>query len=205
MTSAEELRAVMSALVGFAAVQEQLLLAGAQQAEPGDASCWAALPLVAHNTEFTRQQVQRLRAIRSGQAPPDFAEADHRSAALVCRAIRAARRLGRAGQLAGERRTARGGARGSLGRSAGSFPASLAAREAAVASGNRARFLASGRASGRVLPQPWSGGPGRGTCRGSRGADLQPRRPRSGPRYGQLQPGLRAWPAPACSMTRRQP
>ena len=82
MTSAEELRAVMSALVGFAAVQEQLLLAGAQQAEPGDASCWAALPLVAHNTEFMRQQVQRLRAIRSGQPPPDFAEADHWSAAL---------------------------------------------------------------------------------------------------------------------------
>lgn len=82
MTSAAELRAVMTALVGFAAVQEQLLLAGAQQAEPGDASCWAALPLVAHNTEFMRQQVQRLRAVRCGQAPPDFAEADHRSAAL---------------------------------------------------------------------------------------------------------------------------
>jgi tetratricopeptide (TPR) repeat protein len=82
MTSAAELRAVITGLTGFAAVQEQLLLAEPQQAEPGDASCWAALPTVAHNTDFARQQVQRLRAIRVGQAPPEFAEADHRSAAL---------------------------------------------------------------------------------------------------------------------------
>jgi tetratricopeptide (TPR) repeat protein len=82
MTSTAELRAVMTGLAGFAAVQEQLLLAGARQAEPGDASCWAALPTVAHNTEFARQQVQRLRAIRSGQEPPEFEAADHRSAAL---------------------------------------------------------------------------------------------------------------------------
>ena len=38
--------------------------------------------MVAHNTEFRRQQVQRLRAIRCGQAPPEFAEVDHASAAL---------------------------------------------------------------------------------------------------------------------------
>jgi tetratricopeptide (TPR) repeat protein len=82
MTSAAELRAAITGLTGFAAVQEQLLLAEAQQAEPGDASCWAALPTVAHNTDFARQQVQRLRAIRSRHAPPEFAEADHRSAAL---------------------------------------------------------------------------------------------------------------------------
>ena len=82
MTSAEGLRAVMTGLVGFAAAQEQLLVASAQQAEAGDASCWAALPIIAHNTEFKRQQVQRLRAIRSGQAPPEFADADHRSPGL---------------------------------------------------------------------------------------------------------------------------
>jgi tetratricopeptide (TPR) repeat protein len=82
MTSAAKLREVLTGLAGFAAVQEQLLLAGAQQAEPGDASCWAALPTVAHNAEFARQQVQRLRSIRCGQAPPEFGEADHRSAAL---------------------------------------------------------------------------------------------------------------------------
>jgi len=72
----------MTGLVGFAAVQEQLLVAGAPQAETGDASSWAALPIIAHNTEFKRQQLQRLRAIRSGQQPPEFAEADHRSAGL---------------------------------------------------------------------------------------------------------------------------
>lgn len=82
MTSAARLRPVMTGLVGFAAAQEQLLVAGVQRAETGDASCWAALPIIAHNTEFKRQQVQRLRAIRSGQAPPAFAEADHQSAAL---------------------------------------------------------------------------------------------------------------------------
>jgi tetratricopeptide (TPR) repeat protein len=82
MTGAAELRGIMTGLTGFAAVQEQLLLAAAEQAEPGDASCWAALPLVAHATEFARQQVQRLRAIRSGQAPPEFAAVDHRSAGL---------------------------------------------------------------------------------------------------------------------------
>ena len=38
--------------------------------------------MVAHNTEFRRQQVQRLRAIRSRQTPPEFAEVDHASAAL---------------------------------------------------------------------------------------------------------------------------
>jgi hypothetical protein len=72
----------MTGLVGFAAVQEQLLIARAERTEPGDASRWAALPIIAHNTEFKHQQVQRLRAIRSGQAPPEFAEADHRSAGL---------------------------------------------------------------------------------------------------------------------------
>jgi hypothetical protein len=82
MTSAAALRAVMTGLVGFAAVHEQLLVAGAPQAETGDASSWAALPIIAHNTEFKRQQLQRLRAIRSGQQPPEFAEADHRSAGL---------------------------------------------------------------------------------------------------------------------------
>lgn len=82
MTSAAALRGVMTGLVGFAAAQEQLLVAGAQQTEPGDPSCWAALPLVVHNTEFRRQQVQRLRAVRSGHAPPEFADADHLSADL---------------------------------------------------------------------------------------------------------------------------
>jgi hypothetical protein len=80
MTDVPALRAAIAGLIGFAAGQEQVLLAAAPPGEQGDPSCWAALPLIAHNTEFRRQQVQRLRAIRSGQAPPEFAEVDHRSA-----------------------------------------------------------------------------------------------------------------------------
>ena len=79
MTDLPALRAAIAGLISFAAGQEQVVLAAAPQGEQGDPSCWAALPLVAHNTEFRRQQVQRLRAIRSGQAPPEFAEVDHRS------------------------------------------------------------------------------------------------------------------------------
>jgi len=82
MTEVPALRAAIAGLISFAAGQEQVVLAAAPQTEPGDPSCWAALPLIAHNTEFRRQQVQRLRAIRSGQAPPEFAEVDHRSPEL---------------------------------------------------------------------------------------------------------------------------
>jgi hypothetical protein len=82
MTDVPALRAAIAALIGFAAGEEQVLLAAAPQDEAGDPSWWAALPLIAHNTEFRRQQVQRLRAIRSGQAPPEFTEVDHGSAGL---------------------------------------------------------------------------------------------------------------------------
>ncbi len=79
MTDIPALRAAIAGMIGFSASSEQVLLAAAPPAETGGPSCWAALPLVAHNTEFRRQQVQRLRAIRAGSAPPDFAEADHGS------------------------------------------------------------------------------------------------------------------------------
>jgi hypothetical protein len=79
MSDIASLRATIAGLTGFAASEEQVLLASAPQGESGNPSCWAALPLVAHNTEFRRQQVQRLRAVRSGQAPPEFTEVDHRS------------------------------------------------------------------------------------------------------------------------------
>ena len=79
MSDLASLRATIAGLTGFAASEEQVLLASAPQGESGNPSCWAALPLVAHNTEFRRQQVQRLRAVRSGQAPPEFTEVDHRS------------------------------------------------------------------------------------------------------------------------------
>jgi hypothetical protein len=75
-------RAAVAGLIGLAATAEQVLLATAVPADSGSPQLWAALPVVAHNTEFRRQQVQRLRAVRSGQAPPEFAEVDHRSAEL---------------------------------------------------------------------------------------------------------------------------
>jgi hypothetical protein len=70
-------------LLSFAAAEEQLLLAAAARnngQDPGGPDRWAAVPLVAHNTDFRRQQIQRLHAVRNGTVPPAFAEIDHTSA-----------------------------------------------------------------------------------------------------------------------------
>jgi hypothetical protein len=82
VTAGEGLRAAVTGLIALAAAAEQELLAEPRPAAGCGAGHWAAAPVVAHNTEFRRQQVQRLRAIRARQAPPDFAEVDHASAAL---------------------------------------------------------------------------------------------------------------------------
>ncbi len=73
MTGTDRLRAAVTGLIGMAATAEQELLAEPEQAVTGSAQHWAAMPVIAHNTEFRRQQVRRLRAIRAGQAPPEFA------------------------------------------------------------------------------------------------------------------------------------
>jgi tetratricopeptide (TPR) repeat protein len=75
-----ELRAAIIGMLALAATEERILLAAAPAGETGSPQCWAALPVIAHNTEFKDQQVQRLRAIRLGDVPPDFAEVDHGSA-----------------------------------------------------------------------------------------------------------------------------
>ncbi|HEY2574988.1 MAG TPA: hypothetical protein VGI74_01645 [Streptosporangiaceae bacterium] len=70
-------------LLSFAAAEEQLLLTTATRSNgqhPGGPDRWAAVPLVAHNTDFRRQQVQRLDAVRNGTVPPAFTEIDHSSA-----------------------------------------------------------------------------------------------------------------------------
>jgi hypothetical protein len=74
-------------LVSFAAAEEQMLLAAASQdgTGPGSPARWAARPLVAHNTEFRAQQVQRLASIRDRRVPPQFAEIDHLSAEIYRR------------------------------------------------------------------------------------------------------------------------
>lgn len=113
MTGVESLRAAVTGLIGLAAAAEQVLLAEAGLASgelPGGPQLWAAVPVVAHNTEFRRQQVQRLRAIRCGQAPPQFAEVDHQSPDLYAElAAQPADAVGRdswrvAGDLAEEMR-----------------------------------------------------------------------------------------------------
>jgi len=76
----QHLRTVVTGLLAFAAGQEQELLAARRAPEPGSVACWAAAPLIAHNTEFKRQQVQRLAAILAGSVPAEFAEIDHGSA-----------------------------------------------------------------------------------------------------------------------------
>jgi hypothetical protein len=82
VTGTDRVRAAVTGLIGLAATAEQELLAEPEQSASGSPQHWAALPVIAHNTEFRRQQVQRLRAIRTAQAPPEFAEVDHASATL---------------------------------------------------------------------------------------------------------------------------
>jgi hypothetical protein len=81
MNDVPQLRSAIIGLIGFTAVEEELLLATSPRdaREQGNPGSWAAAPLIAHNTEFKRQQVQRLDAISSGAAPAQFAEIDHRS------------------------------------------------------------------------------------------------------------------------------
>jgi hypothetical protein len=76
------LRRSVAGLIGLAATEEQRLAVGADPAEAGGPQRWAALAVVAHNTAFRRQQVTRLRAIRAGRTPPEFADVDHESGEL---------------------------------------------------------------------------------------------------------------------------
>jgi tetratricopeptide (TPR) repeat protein len=85
MSGIDGLRAAVTGLIAEAAAAEQVLLAetgSAAPMPPGSPQDWAAAEVIAHNTEFRRQQVQRLRAIRCGRVPPEFGEVDHESAAL---------------------------------------------------------------------------------------------------------------------------
>jgi hypothetical protein len=81
MTDMASVRTALIGLISFAAAEEQMLLADVAEAseQSGNAARWAAAPLVAHITEFKRQQVWRLVAIRCGQEPPGFATIDHSS------------------------------------------------------------------------------------------------------------------------------
>ncbi len=80
--TATDLRRAVAGLIGVAATEEQRLALLADPAATGDPHCWAALPVIAHNTAFRHQQVTRLRAVRDGRTPPEFAEVDHESGGL---------------------------------------------------------------------------------------------------------------------------
>ena len=87
MTDIAELRNAITGLLAYAGAEEEMLLATARRAPvvSGRPDCWAAIPVIAHNTEFKRQQVRRLTAIRAGTTPPEFTEIDHRSAQVYQR------------------------------------------------------------------------------------------------------------------------
>ena len=79
MSETAHLRAVITGLLGFAASEEEMLLAGVlaggtaqagNAAETGNERSWAAAPTVAHNTEFKSQQAERLAAVLDGRTPP---------------------------------------------------------------------------------------------------------------------------------------
>jgi hypothetical protein len=72
-------RTAITGLLSLAASEEQTLLL-ADGSTGGTPQCWAAVPLVAHNTDFKAQQAERLSALLAGHAPPAFGEIDHRSA-----------------------------------------------------------------------------------------------------------------------------
>jgi len=83
MTATNDLRASIAGLLLWAAAEEEMLLtrsAGGDDAREGP-HIWAAAPTIAHNTEFKRQQVQRLEAVLRHEVPPAFAEVDHGSKA----------------------------------------------------------------------------------------------------------------------------
>jgi hypothetical protein len=93
MSTIAQLRTVVAGLIAFAAAEEEMLLGAAASdiTEYGNERQWAAVPTVAHNTEFKAQQAERITAVLAGCAPPGFGEIDHRSPAVYGRyAARAA-------------------------------------------------------------------------------------------------------------------
>jgi hypothetical protein len=81
MMSSMKLRGTITGLISFVASEEEMLLQYTERsrATEGSPEVWAAVPLVAHNTEFKRQQVCRLEAVARGTIPTTFKEVDHRS------------------------------------------------------------------------------------------------------------------------------
>ena len=84
MSATARLRCAIACLIGSAATEEEMLLASVSGRieESGSERRWAAVPTVAHNTEFKAQQAQRLSAVLAGRTPAEFADIDHASATV---------------------------------------------------------------------------------------------------------------------------
>ena len=100
MSDTRQLRGAIIGLLALAAAEEEMLLAAAAAAAAAGADAdadggpgtgaegprrWAAVPAVAHNTEFKNQQSERLRALRAGRTPPSYGEIDHASVEVYAR------------------------------------------------------------------------------------------------------------------------
>lgn len=82
MTDPAKLRSAITGLIRYTAAEEEIMLGSAVASDGDGPGCWAAAPIIAHNTEFKRQQVQRLAAVLAGLTPPEFGEIDHSSAVV---------------------------------------------------------------------------------------------------------------------------
>ena len=81
MKDTQQVRTAVIGLIAFAGVEEQAVLreSSASGHETSTPANWGARTLVAHNTEFKLQQLERLVSVREGRVPPEFEEIDHRS------------------------------------------------------------------------------------------------------------------------------
>ena len=77
-----DLRRAVAGLLGFAAAEEQALLAAdgfGPGSGGGSPDHWAAVPLVAHNNQFKDQQAERIGCLLDHRVPPAYGEVDHSS------------------------------------------------------------------------------------------------------------------------------
>ena len=160
MTETQPLRTAIVGLLRCAATEDELLLISTSDSDAdGSAELWAAVPTVAHNTEFKRQQVIRLEAVLHNQTPPQFSEIEHRSEHAYS-AYAAQRRHAVAEE---SRRTTNDLVDALLLLADDDLidpsEARMASRPAALVADHRPRFLASDGARRRLVRRSCDGGP----------------------------------------------
>jgi hypothetical protein len=77
----------LAALLGYVQGCERALLFDPQQPlvsqSGGNPSRWSAPALMAHNADFRREQLERLRAVAAGVEPPEFPAVNHADPAML--------------------------------------------------------------------------------------------------------------------------